>query len=315
MTKYIILFLATINMAFAQQYPSQPIKVSVPFQSGVALEGRLRAIFQQLENQVGQPIVIENRPSGSSAVAAAHVGASKPDGYTLLVTDDDFLISSYDTNKKSQHDMSNFVTVAGLLKTKGAAVLVSANSPINNIQDLVKYARENPYKVSYATNGENGIYHLTTANFAQANKLQLTHVPYKSTLAGIFDVMSGQVTMSTTSVAQALPLIKDGRVKAIAVTTDVRSPELPNVPTVKEQGSPEWNPRFHIFLLAPSGTPQEVVDKLSQEISKLQNNQEFVKREILDFNYLPFAVTAQGLNSHITNFKNEFFRITKALRQ
>jgi tripartite-type tricarboxylate transporter receptor subunit TctC len=248
-------------------YPNKPIKVVVPFPAGGATDILTRAITEKLAQRIGQPVIIENRPGAGANIGAATVAKAAPDGYTLLMGS----IGSHSISVTYHKDPGyNFqkdlmpITAAGTLSN---IVVVGNEVPAKNLAELVAYAKANPGKLTCGSSGTGGLIHLTCEMFKSTAGIDVLHVPYKGTSFLMPDLISGRVTMALDTLPPYLSMLKDKKVRALAITTSKRSPLIPDVPTVAESGYPGFESVASYGFFAPAGTPKAIIDKLNKEIN------------------------------------------------
>jgi len=258
----------SIQAALAQSWPTAPIHFVVPYAPGGAIDLVARLIAEKLGPVVGQSVVVENRPGAATLVATSYVARAAADGYTLLFTDishgsNPALHSKlpYDTMK----DFSSVVLVAAL----PAVLVVSQSSQIQSVNDLVARARKDPGKLNYSSAGAGTIGHLAAELFKKQFGLNIVQITYQGAGPAMNAVLSGEVDMLFLGLPPAIPLIKAGRIKAIAVTSSRRSELLPDVPTVAESGFAGFSFEGSVGIRAPAGTPHDVIQKLNSAINKV----------------------------------------------
>jgi tripartite-type tricarboxylate transporter receptor subunit TctC len=251
----------------AAQFPERPIKVIVPFGPGGFTDVAARILQKELAPALGQSIVIENKPGAGSTIGTAEVANAKPDGYTLVMISTTHVISPHLYKQMPYDAIKGFTPVMKL--AEGPYVLVVHPSlPVRTVGELVALARKEPGKIDYASSGNGSSQHLVGALFTTMAGAKLNHVPYKGSNQAMNDLIGGQVKVSFVGVPNALPNLASGKVKALAVSTAKRYAELPDVPTIAEAGVPGYDATIWLGLLAPPGTPREVVQKLNAEITK-----------------------------------------------
>ena len=263
-------WLATLaaSWALAQSpYPDKPIRFIVPFTAGSGTDLIARTVGEHMSKNLGQPIVVENRPGAGGTLGAAQVAKSAPDGYTLLIHSAGHVANPaiypslpYDTLK----DFAGVTTLASLPNV----LVVAPTKGFRNLQDLVDRARANPGALNFATAGHGSATHMNTEIFRICAKFEATHIPFKGTPEALTETSTGRVDFFFAPLSPALPLIKDARLKPLAVGTLQRSPLLPDVPTTTESGFPQSDYIFWVALLAPAGTPRAIVEKLNAEALK-----------------------------------------------
>lgn len=269
--------LAFVGAAHAQ-YPVKPIKIVVPFPAGGTTDILARAVAADLQKSFGQAVVVENKAGAGGNIGSDSVAKSAPDGYTLLMGTVGTHAINVSLYPKMPYDaVKDFAPVS--LVAGVPNVLVAAPSfPANSVKDLIDAAKKAPDKLTFASSGNGTSIHLSGELFKQLAGVQMTHVPYKGSSAALPDVLSGQVNVMFDNAPSVMPHIKGGKLKAIAVTSSKRSPALPGVPTVAEAGFPSYEASSWFGVLAPAGTPKDVVDKLSTAIAKALQTPEMKER-------------------------------------
>ncbi|MEO5771002.1 MAG: tripartite tricarboxylate transporter substrate binding protein [Burkholderiaceae bacterium] len=263
--------------AAAQAWPTKPVRMVVPFAAGGSTDVIARMLGQRLTEKWGQTVVIENRAGAGGNLGADAVAKASPDGYTLLMASGSITINPnlyakmpFDT-RKDLHPVSN---VAG----GPMLVVVSARSPIQTTKDLIAAAKAKPGAMSYGSAGVGSQTHLAVENFSDVAGIDLQHVPYKGEAPAYTDLISGQTQMMIGNIAAAAALLGPDRLRAVAVTGKLRSPLLPDVPTVAESGLPGFENTGWFGLLAPAGTPAAVVDKVHRDTAAVLAETQFKAR-------------------------------------
>src|SRR3954454_9136222 len=254
--------------AAAQDYPQRTIRIIVPFGAGGPTDVFTRVIGEELRKSLGQPIVMENRPGAGSIIGTAEVAKAVPDGYTLLmISATQTTVETLNSNKPYRL-MRDFVPVASLMNSE-LVLVVPERSPVNTLKELIALAKANPGKLNYGSSGPGSNYHMAGELIKNLAGLDITHVPYKGSTGARADIISGQIDMMFDSVPTAAPTIEAGRLKALGTSGKVRSPILLNVPTIAEAGIPGYDATIWIGVMAPAGTPKEIVELLNREINKI----------------------------------------------
>lgn len=259
------------------QWPDKPVTIVVGYPPGAATDNTARFLAQEFQQIFNQNFVVKNQPGATAQVATAAVSRAEPDGYTLLLAIGSHTIVPA-LNKSLPYDALESFEPIGMMGNAANMFLVRADSPIKTLEDLVKLAREKPGKLDYGTPGIGTTTHLTAVMFEQAAGIRLTHVPYSGAAAQTQALLSGEVPLALASMLSFGGVIKSGRVRPLAIVLDRRSPELPDVPTFAEKGYPKILGDNWLGLLAPAGTPQPVVDKISATLQKLVTAPEFQKK-------------------------------------
>jgi tripartite-type tricarboxylate transporter receptor subunit TctC len=254
----------------AQAYPSKPVKIIVPYAPGGPNDIMARLLAEKLTQMNGVTFLVDNRPGGGSNIGAEAVAKAPPDGYTLLIAATSHAINmTLFPKEQLKYDLLKDLRPVSLLMT-GPLVLVTAPSfPANNLKEFVAAAKAKPGQFSYGSSGIGASTHLGSEMFNKAAGISTIHVPYKGSGPALTDVMGGQTTYMVDTMLSAMPFVTSGKLKALAVTGKSRSPVLPNVPTVAEQGFPGFEAVAWIGLLAPAATPPEVVAKLNADVKKV----------------------------------------------
>ena len=263
-----MLVAACVSAAFAQPFPNKPIRIVVPFPAGGTTDVLARAAAQKLSDTLGQPAVVDNRPGAGGNIGAELVAKSPPDGYTLLMG----TVGTHAINPALYpkmpydhiRDFAPVILVAGVPNV----LVVNPALPVNSVSELVAYARANPGKLNFASSGSGTSIHLSGELFKTAAGLSMTHVPYKGSAPALMDLIGGQVQLMFDNLPSALPQIRAGKLKALAVTSRERAPALPDVPTIAESGFPGFEASSWFGLLAPAGTPPPVIATINAEVAK-----------------------------------------------
>jgi tripartite-type tricarboxylate transporter receptor subunit TctC len=268
---FVRLFVAALfcAAAHAQDYPTKPIRIVVPYPPGGASDVTARLLAQKLSEAWPQPAIADNRPGANGIVALEHVAKSAPDGYTLLFANLGPNAINPAVYAKLPYDaLKDFAPIT--LTTLVPQVLVAAPSlEAKSIKELIALAKANPGKINYCTGGNGSANHLAVELMAAMTGVKLTAVPYKGDAQAMTDAMSGQVSLSLPTVVAAMPHIKSGKLRALAVTTKQRVPSLPDVPTMDEAGVPGYESVSWGGIMAPAGTPASVVQKLHAEFARI----------------------------------------------
>ena len=247
----------------AAPYPTKPIKLVIGYSAGGPTDLIGRYMAHGMEQILGQPMIVENKPGGGSNIASEAVAHAAPDGYTLLVgtISNTSNMAVYDNMRYDT--MKDFVHVTHFMSSPSVLV-VNSTVPIYNLKELIAYARANPGKLTYATTGTGGSTHFAGELLKLRTGIDVLHVPYKGASPAITDIMAGNVSMGFMTAAGLVPSIQSGKLRAIAVAGVKRLPQLPNVPTIEEEGIPDFEVSSWNGLFAPAGTPPAIVQKLSQ---------------------------------------------------
>ena len=252
--------------ALAQPYPAKPIRLVIPFPPGGATDIIGRTLAQKLSTQLGQNVVVDNKPGAGGTLGSAEVAKAAPDGYTLLLATTSTHSIAPSLYKNIPYLVDKDFAPISEVATATNVLIVTPNLPVKDVAELVALAKSKPDALNYASSGNGTIVHLQTELFKLASSTKLTHVPYKGTALAIPDLISGQTHVMFDSLVSALPHIKGGKVRALAVTSAKRTPLLPYVPTVIETGLPGYDVNTYFGLFAPPGTPRDIVQRLHREV-------------------------------------------------
>ncbi len=263
--------------AHAQQYPTRPIRIVVPFAPGGGIDFTARLAALHLQPLIGQNIIVDNRPGAGGIVGSEVVAKAAPDGYTLLAVPISHAVNISLTPKMPFHPEKDLAPIVQLASAANI-VLTHPSVPARTAADLVKLARTRPGELAYASGGSGSSTHLATELFKMLAKVDLLHVPYKGGGPALTDLIGGQVSMYFASLPAAGPHLKTGRVRALAVTGKQRVAALPEVPTVHESGVPGYEYVGWYGLLAPAGTPAAIIARLNTEANKFIKTKEFSER-------------------------------------
>ena len=262
------------------KYPSKPITWICPYAAGGNADSRSRQVAKAMSAILGQPIIIENRAGAGGNIGTEAIARGKPDGYTIGMGNFAPLAVNHALFKKLNFDPANDIVPIGLIEKGPLILMVRNDSPYKSIKDIVAAAKANPGKLSYASGGIGGSHHLSGALLENAADIDLIHAPYKSGAAGATDLMGGQVQMMFEQMYSAMPAIKGGRLRALAITSKTRSPLLPDLPTMAEQGFPSVEVQNWQGLVAPKGIPADLVKQLNAALNRALQDPE-VKDKIL----------------------------------
>lgn len=262
-----------LPQAHAQgNYPNKPIRLVVPFANAGVTDTSARIVAEKLGQELGQQIVVDNKPGAGGNIGTQMVAKAEPDGYTLLLGYDGTLVINPNVYAKVPFDpVKDFVPIG---KIGDALLLIAANPKlgIKTVADLERYAKTVPGGMSYGSAGNGSTTHLAGEMFHQRTGVPMTHVPYKGGGQALLDVVGGTLPVTFAAVTGAMPFVKSGQVDAVAVTSRQRAPSLPNVPTLIETGMKDFEINSWVGLMAPAGTPKPIVDKLSAGLQKVLND-------------------------------------------
>jgi tripartite-type tricarboxylate transporter receptor subunit TctC len=294
-----LLALALLPLGAGAAWPEKAVKIIVPYPAGGAADTTARLIGQQLALRLGQPVVVENKAGASGTIGAAAVASAPADGHTLLLD-----ATGHATNAslyaQLPYKTADFIPIS-LVAVIPNLLVVPPTSPAKSLQDLVKTARDQPGKLTFASAGSGGAQHLAAELFRQAQSLELVHVPYKGGAPALTDVMGGSVDMMFSAVSSSGPLVKAGKLRALATTGKRRTAGFADVPTVAEAANA---PRFEVYewngLFAPKGTPQPIVNRLEAEMKAIVA-QPAVRQRLADLGAEPVGSSAPEFADFLRN--------------
>ena len=250
----------------AQPYPSKPIRLIVPFPPGGATDIIGRTLAQKLTVQLGQTVIVDNKPGAGGTLGSAEAAKAASDGYTLLLATTSTHSIAPLLYKNIPYSVEKDFAPIAEVATATNVLIVTPNLPVTTVKELVALAKAKPGSLNFASSGNGTVVHLQGELFKQVSGTELAHVPYKGTALATPDLMSGQTHLMFDSLVSALANIKAGKIKALAVTSKERTPLLPNVPTVIESGLPGYEVSTYFGLFAPPGTPRDIVQRLHKEV-------------------------------------------------
>jgi tripartite-type tricarboxylate transporter receptor subunit TctC len=257
--------------AQAQNYPVRPVRLVVPFSAGGAADVPGRILTQKLSEALGHQVVVDNRPGAGSTIGAELVAKAPPDGYTLLTISNTHFVSAA-LYKKLAYDAVNDYAPVTQVTSAPNVIVVHPSLPAKTVKELIALAKANPGKIDYASSGNGSTQHLTGALFCKMAGIDMTHIPYRGSGPVTADLLSGQVTVGFPGIAGMLPHIRAGKLRALAVTSAKRSPELPDLPTVAQAGVKGYDVTAWFGVAGPRGMPRDIVLKLHAELLRILKN-------------------------------------------
>ena len=265
--------------AFAQQpYPNKPIRLVVGFPPGGGVDIIARAISQELGQQLGQPIVIDNKPGAGGNVAAEQVAHAPADGYTLIIGAVSTFAISASVYRKLHYDVLKDLAPVAVVASVPNVLVVNSSVPAHNVRDLIALAKSKPGRINFGYAGTGTTVHFAGELFKSMADIDIVHIPYKGAAPAMSDLLAGRVQLMFDFLSAAAPHIRDGSLRALGVTSAKRSPVLPDVPTIAEAGLPGYQVLGSFRVLAPAGTPADVIQRLNREIAKVVERPEVKKR-------------------------------------
>ena len=273
--------------ANAQAFPSKTVTVVVPLAAGAGMDVLARLYAEKLQTRLGKPVVIENKPGAALMLAAAQVATAPPDGHTLVVSTGTVMAINPVLYKKVNYDVEKDFTPVSFYVKAPFILVVNPDLPVKTVPELIKYAKESATPITFASLGIGTPLHLAGEYMKQRYGLGMTHVPYRNTGQSLADIVAGHVKMSFAEAGATLPLIREGKLRVLAVTSSARLPNLPDVPTFAEAaGDPEFELVSWHMLFAPAATPKDIVLRLNGDMNEIMSDPEMQKR-ISDIGLMP----------------------------
>lgn len=291
----------------ADDWPSKPIKIIVPYTPGGSTDIVTRIVMEKLGPRLNQTIVVENRPGANSSLGSAIAAKAEPDGYTFLSMLPAYIINFhlYKLNY-GPADLTPVVQMADL----PLFLFVAQDVPARSVAELVEYARKNPDKLTYASSGNGSSAHLTGADFALQSKITMTHVAYKGSAPILADLLAGRVSMVFDPILVPMQYVKQNRLKALAFTGKERWPTEPGVPTMEEAGLPGFVTGSWAGLMAPANTPKPIIERMAREISEIVKEPD-VRQKFLDAGFLPVGGTTEQFAALMKKDSERYAEIIK----
>jgi tripartite-type tricarboxylate transporter receptor subunit TctC len=294
----IIVFGASGSDVFAEDYPTRPVHVIVPYSAGGGTDITMRTVQEKVSSILGQQLVIENRAGGGTLIGTKVVEKASPDGYTIGAMDPAFIINPSISSSADYDPLKNFEPVS-LISVTPLILVVPPSVPFQTLKELLDYAKANPGKLTYASPGIGSGGHMAMEQFCNAFHLKIIHVPYKGSGPGIVALLGAETTMLMAG-SGVTPHVQQGRLRALAVTSAQRLPALPNVPTFAELGYPNVNVQTFAGIVAPAGTPKAVIDKLHNAIATAVRTLA-VHDRLVEFNQFPIGNTPDEFRKFLTD--------------
>jgi tripartite-type tricarboxylate transporter receptor subunit TctC len=307
---FALLMLAATLSAPAQDYPSRPVRMIVPFGAGGPTDVFTRAIAEELHKSLKEPFVMENRPGAGTIIGSEAAAKSPPDGYTLLMVSATQTTTETLAPNKSFKLMRDFAPVAGLINSELVMVL-HPSVPARSVEEFVALARSKPGTLNYASSGIGSNYHMAGELFKNLTRTDIVHVPYKGSAGARNDIISGQVQMMFDSIPTMAQMIQTGRVRALGTSGRTRSAILPEVPTLAEAGIPGYEATLWVGVMAPAGTPQPIVELLNRTINEILVRPE-VKAAWERQGAVPLVMTPAEFGAHAQSEIDKWARIINA---
>jgi tripartite-type tricarboxylate transporter receptor subunit TctC len=264
--------LAVVNLASAQTYPDRPITLVVPYPAGGGNDVLARLIAERMSKALNATIVVENRGGAGGTIATRQVAKSPPDGYTMLIATSSLAINPALYPNIGYDPIKDFAPI-GLLASGANVALVHPSVPASSIAELIDLAKKNPGKLNFASTGSGSSVHLAAELFAAMAGIKINHVPYRGSGPALNDLLGGHVTMMFATVPSSAGIVNSGKVRALAVSSSKRLAAFPNLPTIAEAGLPGYAAELHYGLVAPTGTPRPIIDKLNAALRSALEDQ------------------------------------------
>ncbi len=304
-----ILTALSASLALAQgAFPSRPVTLVVPFAPGGGTDTGARLVAQKLALKWGQPVVIDNKGGAAGMIGAEFVAKAKPDGYTLLMGNIGTQAINPALYKKMPYDADRAFEPVSLVAELPLVMMLNPQVPAKTAKDFIAYAKAQPGKLSYSSSGAGGSMHLAAEMFKSGTGTFVLHVPYRGGGPAMADLIAGHVQLAFATVLESSGHIKSGTVRALAVTGDKRVPALPDVPTLAEAALPGFNSISWIGILAPGGTPKDVVDKISADVREVLAADD-TQRKLTDLGALPKGTTPAQFQQLIANDRKRYTQI------
>ena len=267
-----------IGFAQTDNYPDRPIKMVVAFAPGGFTDNLARVVSQKLSADLGQPVVVDNKPGATGTIGSDLVAKSKADGYTLLLAHfASITVAPAMYPKMPYNTLSDFTPIIRLASTP-MVLVINASLPVNNLAEFIEYVRMHPDEISFASSGSGTAQQLAAVQFMQATKTKMIHVPYKGSGPAMTDLLGGQIQVNFDSPPNVLPQLKSGKLKVLAVTSLTRLPMLPDIPTLNESGLLKFESSQWFGVMGPAGLPKKIVHKLNNEFNLILKNPEVIEK-------------------------------------
>jgi tripartite-type tricarboxylate transporter receptor subunit TctC len=269
--------------AQTEKWPEKPVRLVVPFAAGGGTDALARTLAARLSEDLGQQFFIENRAGAGGMLGAEFVARSAPDGYTFIFVPASYSAAANPALYKLPYDPVKGIAPVSMVATLPLMIVMHPSVKAGNLKELIEYARANPGALSYGSSGNGGTLHLAAELFRQMTKTEMLHVPYKGSAPAVVDLLTGRIQLMFSDPAPVMPHIRSGKLRAIAVTTEKRSPALPDLPTIGE-AVPGYVVNSWFGIWGPAGTPQEVIARFNQAIGRVLKRPEIVERLRADSN-------------------------------
>ena len=305
-----LLLVASLGNAQTGSFPDRSVTIVVPFPPGGGTDAGARLIAQKLSTRWGQSVIIDNKAGASGMVGSEYVSRAKPDGYTLLIGN----IGTFSINpslyKKMPYDPDKAFVPVSMIAELPYFLLVTPSVKANNVKEFIAFAKANPGAVTYASSGSGSGPHLAGEMFEKATGLDMMHVPYKGGGPAAADVMAGHVNMYFSTVLESIGSVKSGKLKALGASSLVRSPAMPELPTIAESGVSGFDAASWIGIAAPAGTPPALVDKIAADIKVVISEQD-TKQTLIQQGATPMPLTPTAFKARIESDRQRYAKVIK----
>ena len=303
-----LLALSMSAPAHADSYPSQPIRLVVPYAAGGTSDTVARLLSEEIAKKLDTPVVVENKAGAGGNIGTEQAARAKPDGYTMLMG----VVATHGINanlyKNIGYDPVKDFSPITLIASSPSVVLVNPEVPVDSIQELIDYAKGNPGKLNFGSSGNGSSHHLAGELFKSMAAVDMTHIPYRGTAAAQVDLMAGEIQVLFDTLPAAMPHVKAGKVKPLGVSSTERDPALPDLPTVAEAGVPGYEVGSWYGLLFPANTPKEIVDRMNEVVVEIVQAPAISKR-LIELGATPVANSPEEFATHIEQELNKWAKV------
>ena len=290
----------------AQDYPTRPVTMVVPFVSGGSTEILARLVAMGLETKLGKPVVVENKPGAGTVIGSNAVAKSEPDGYTILMATSSPMAINVTVHKSLPYNPATDLVPLAMVAQSPFILVVNNDLPVKTIPELIAYAKANPGKLSYGSGGPGAPHHLFAELLASMTGIKMTHVPYKGSLPALNDVLAGHIQLMFCDVPPAKGMIEGGKIRALGVSPKTRLAALPNIPTIDEAGVPGYDAAAWFMVVAPAKTPKPVIERLHKELKSViespQTKEQISKLSLVPMDTPPVADMQAFVKSEISRW-------------
>src|SRR5262245_18051673 len=308
----LVAFAQWIPTACAQDYPTRPVTLIAPWPPGGAVDTLCRMLGQKLSDRLGKTVLIENRPGAGSVIGVAATARAAPDGYTMVMDGSSSLATRMTICKKLPYDPTKDFTPLDLIAHIPSVLLVNPALPARSVAELIQLAKDKPGQLSYASGGSASPHHLYTELFKTMAGIEMAHVPYKGSAPALTDVVAGHIPLMLGDVVASLPLIREEKVRALAVSSGTRVPSAADIPTIAESGVAGYQAAGWVMILAPANTPKPIVTRLHTELKGIVALPD-IQRELIKFGTIPLDSPSPEEQQRFIN--SEIVRWSKVVHQ